>query len=70
MFSSIQTWTIITITAIIWLALAFAGAVNGGPAVVTRLADYIPFLALGAAVCERWVWRWSSSTQTSSPSPS
>lgn len=59
MFSSPQTWTIVGIASVIWLALSIVGAVNGGPAAILVLSDLIPTLLIGVSLFERWGWRWS-----------
>lgn len=55
-----QTWTIVGIAAVIWLALSVFGITSGGGlSVVWSLADIVPALVAGAAIYERWLWRWS-----------
>lgn len=57
MFSSIQTWTIIGITAAIWLALSYAGVVTGEPGAIVDVSKVFPGILVGVALYERWGWR-------------
>lgn len=58
MLSEIQTWTIVGIASVIWLALSIVGVTSGGNlATVVALSDTIPLLLLSMSVFERWGWR-------------
>jgi hypothetical protein len=58
MFSTIQAWTIVAVTSLLWIALSIVGAVNGGPGVILALSDLIPFLIIGMTLFEMRGWRW------------
>lgn len=59
MLSDLQTWTVIGLAALIWLALSAIGIASGGPTAALAIADVIPFLLLAASLFERRVWRWA-----------
>lgn len=57
--TSSQTWAIVGVAALVWLALAWLGVTTEGEAaVVLRLADVIPTLLVLFAIHELWLWRW------------
>jgi hypothetical protein len=58
MLSNLQSWTVVGIASVIWLALSIVGAVNGGPSVILALSDLIPVLLILTSAFERWGWRW------------
>jgi hypothetical protein len=58
MISEIQTWFVIFIVGVIASALVLVGEVSGTANQLGRIAEAIPFLILGAALFERWLWRW------------
>lgn len=58
--SSSQTWAVVGVASLIWLALSIVGVTSGGGlAVALSLADIVPALLFGATLFERWGWRWS-----------
>jgi hypothetical protein len=59
MLSDLQSWTVVGVVGVIWLAFAFVGVVRGGPDELGNLADVLPWLFIGAFVFEHWAWRWS-----------
>lgn len=58
MLSTLQTWTIVGIAALIWLPLSLLGVASGGPAAVLWLSDLLAVVFIGASAFERWGWRW------------
>lgn len=55
-----QTWVVVGIASLIWLALSALGlASGGGLSVILTLADLIPAFLFAGFVYERWLWRWS-----------
>jgi hypothetical protein len=64
-FSASQTWAIVGVAALLWLALSVFGlASGGGVSVVLTLSDIIPALLIVGAIYERWLWRWPLLHQT------
>jgi hypothetical protein len=59
MLSNLQTWTIVGLASIIWLALSAVGVASGGPAAALAIADVVPVLLLGASIFEARLWRWA-----------
>lgn len=57
MFSELQTWGIISVVGVIWLALILVGAVSGKIEQFSTIADVVPILLVLAAVFERWGWK-------------
>jgi hypothetical protein len=57
MFSEFQTWGIISVVGVIWLALILVGAVSGKIEQFSTIADIVPILLVIAAVFERWGWK-------------
>lgn len=58
MLSKPQTWTVVGIACLIWLALLAAGIVTGNFGAFGRISSIVPILLGGAALFERWAWRW------------
>jgi hypothetical protein len=58
MLSDLQTWTVIGLAALVWLALSAVGIASGGPAAALAIADVVPFLLLAASLFERRIWQW------------
>jgi hypothetical protein len=57
--STSQSWAVIGLAALVWLALSVFGVTSGGGlAVVFSLRDIIPALVFGFSLYERWGWRW------------
>jgi hypothetical protein len=56
--SDLQTWTIVGLASIVWLALSTVGMAAGGPTAALVIADVIPVLLLAASVFEGTIWRW------------
>lgn len=57
--SSSQTWAIVGLASLIWLALGVLGVTSGGGInAVLNLRDIIPALLFGGFLYERWGWRW------------
>lgn len=59
MISEIQTWFVIFVVGVISSALVLVSEVSGTPTQLDRIAQVVPFVILGAALFERWLWRWS-----------
>lgn len=59
MLSELQTWMIVFVAGVIWLALSIVGVASGGIERLWSLADIVPLLLIGAGLFERWGWRWS-----------
>lgn len=59
MLSDLQTWTVVGLAALVWLALSAVGIASGGPTAALAIADVIPLLLLAASLFERRVWRWA-----------
>ena len=58
MLSTLQTWTIVGIAALVWLPLSLLGVASGGPAAVLWLSDLLAVVLIVASAFERWGWRW------------
>lgn len=58
MLSDLQSWTIVGLASLGWLALSAVGFVSGGPANVLVISDIVPLLLIGASAFERRGWRW------------
>jgi hypothetical protein len=58
MLSDLQTWTIVGLASLIWLALSAVGIAAGGPTAALAIADVVPLLLLAGSIFEGRVWRW------------
>ena len=58
MLSTLQTWTVVGIAALIWLPLSLLGVAAGGPAAVLWLSDLLAVVLILVSAFERWWWRW------------
>jgi SMODS-associating 2TM, beta-strand rich effector domain len=59
MFSELQTWAIISVVGVIWLALILVGGISGNVDQFKVITDVVPILLILAGTFERWGWRWS-----------
>lgn len=58
MITTLQSWIIISLAALIWLALVAVGVAHGGPGAILDLTNFVPLLVIALLAFERWGWRW------------